>query len=67
MHGTDVVPSKEIARGTINTVINDDKVKFDITYKSKNTTSVAIRVGLIGNKLSSQLLHDKIADNLVKP
>jgi hypothetical protein len=67
MHGTDVVPSKEIAKGTINTVINDDKVKFDITYKSKNTTSVAIRVGLIGNKLSSQLLHDKIADNLVKP
>ncbi|HUN56384.1 MAG TPA: DUF3568 family protein [Smithella sp.] len=67
MHGTDVVPSKEIAKGTINTVINDEKVKFDITYKAKNTTSVAIRVGLIGNKLSSQLLHDKIADNLVKP
>jgi hypothetical protein len=66
MHGTDVVPEKEIAKGTINTLINDEKVKFDITYKSKNTTAVAIRVGLIGNKLSSQLLHDKIADYLVK-
>ncbi|MGP8153098.1 MAG: DUF3568 family protein [Smithella sp.] len=66
MHGTEVVPEKEIARGTINALINDEKVKFDITYKSKNTTTVAVRVGLIGNKLSSQLLHDKIADNLVK-
>ena len=66
MHGTDVVPAKEIAKGTIDTLINDEKVTFDITYKSKNTTAVAIRVGLIGNKLSSQLLHDKIADYLVK-
>ena len=66
MHGIEVVPNKEIAQGTINTLINDEKVKFDITYKSKNLTTVAIRVGLIGNKLSSQLLHDKIADYLVK-
>jgi hypothetical protein len=66
MHGTEVVPNKEIAQGTIETLINDEKVKFDITYKSKNLTTVAIRVGLIGNKLSSQLLHDKIADYLVK-
>ena len=66
MHGIEVVPEKEIAQGTINTLINDEKVKFDITYKSKNITTVAIRVGLIGNKLSSQLLHDKIADYLVK-
>jgi len=66
MHGTDVMPEKEIAKGTINTKINDEKVKFDITYKSKNVTTVAIRVGLIGNKLSSQLLHDKVAENLAK-
>lgn len=66
MRGTEVVPEKEIAKGTIKTLINDEKVKFDITYKSKNTTTVAIRVGLIGNRLSSQLLHDKIADYLVK-
>lgn len=66
MHGTEVVPEKEIAKGTISTKINDEKVKFDITYKSKNVTTVAIRVGLIGNKLSSQLLHDKVAENLAK-
>ena len=66
MHGIEVVPEKEIARGTINAIVNDEKVKFDITYKSKNATTVAIRVGLIGNKPSSQLLHDKIADYLAK-
>lgn len=64
MRGTEVIPEKEIARGTINTLINEEKVKFEVTYKSKNVTSVAIRVGLIGNKLSSQLLHDKVADYL---
>jgi hypothetical protein len=67
MRGTDVIPEKEIARGTINAVINDEKVKFEITYKSKNVTTVAIRVGLLGNRLSSQLLHDKIAENLGRP
>jgi uncharacterized protein YceK len=66
MHGIEVVPNREIAQGTINTLINDEKVKLDIMYKSKNITTVAIRVGLIGNKLSSQLLHDKIADYLIK-
>jgi len=29
-------------------------------------TTVSIRVGLIGNKLSSQLIHDKVRDNLMK-
>jgi hypothetical protein len=66
MHGIEVVPNREIAQGTINTLINDEKVNFEITYKSKNLTTVTIRVGLIGNRLSSQLLHDKIADYLVK-
>jgi hypothetical protein len=66
MHGTEVIPAKEIAKGTIQATISNEKVKFYITYKSKNVTAVAIRVGLIGNKVSSQRLHDKIADNLAK-
>ena len=66
MRGIEVVPAKEIAQGTITTIINDEKVQFNITYKSKDLTAVAIRVGLIGNKLSSQLLHDKIAAHLAQ-
>jgi hypothetical protein len=66
MRGVEVAPAREIAQGTITTVINDEKVYFDIKYKSKNFTTVSIRVGLMGNKLSSQLLHDRIAENLAK-
>ncbi len=66
MRGIEVAPAREIAQGKITTVINDEKVNFDIKYKSKNFTTVSIRVGLMGNKLSSQLLHDKIAENLAK-
>jgi hypothetical protein len=66
MRGIEVTPVKELAQGTIITVINDEKVYFDIKYKSKSFTTVAIRVGVMGNKLSSQLLHDKIAENLAK-
>ena len=66
MRGTEVAPAKEIAQGKISTVINNEKVNFNIKYKSKDLTTVSIRVGLIGNKLSSQLLHDKVAENLAK-
>ena len=64
MRGIEVVPVKEIAQGKITTIINDEKVQFAITYKAKNLTTVAIRIGLIGNKLSSQLIHDRIAEHL---
>jgi hypothetical protein len=66
MRGMEVRPVKEIAQGKISTVINDEKVKIEVTYRSKDQTSVSIRVGLVGNKLSSQRLHDKIAENLAK-
>lgn len=64
MKATDVLPEKEIAQGKITALINDEKVTFSLKYKSKNQTTVSVRVGVIGNKLSSQLIHDKIADNL---
>ena len=66
MRGLDVLPEKEIGKGKISAVINDEKVLISVTYKAKNVTTVSVRVGLIGNKLSSQLIHDKIGDNLVK-
>jgi hypothetical protein len=66
MRGVDVTPVKEIGIGTISAMIENEKVKFAINYKAKNVTTVAIRVGIMGNKLSSQLLHDKISENLAK-
>jgi hypothetical protein len=66
MKGTAVAPSKDISKGTIEAVIDGEKCRFSISYKAKDVTSVAIRVGLVGNKIASQRLHDKVGENLVK-
>ena len=66
MRGKDVKPKREIGIGSINAVINDEDVRFKVTYKNKNLTTVGVRVGFLGNKLSSQLLHDKIYENISK-
>jgi hypothetical protein len=66
MRGKDVKPKREIGMGSIHAVIDDENVKFSVNYKNKNLTSVGIRVGLIGNKLSSQMLHDKIYENITR-
>lgn len=66
MRGKEVQPKREIGTGSIHSTINDENVKINVNYKNKNLTSVGIRVGLLGNKLSSQLLHDKIYENVVK-
>jgi hypothetical protein len=66
MRGLDVERDKMLAKGKIDAVIDDEKVHISVTYKAKNVTTLSIRIGLLGNKLSSQLIHDKILDNLVK-
>jgi hypothetical protein len=66
MRGVDVQPAKEIGNGKISALIDEEKVQIAVTYKDKNVTTVSIRVGLIGNERASRLIHDKIADNLVR-
>ncbi len=66
MNAVDVIPAKEISKGTIDALIDGEKVGFSVTYKAKNLTTVSIRVGMLGDKLASQRLHDKVADYIVK-
>ena len=66
MRGLDVQRDKMLAKGKIEAVIDDEKVQISVTYKAKDVTTVSVRIGLFGNKLSSQLIHDKILDNLAK-
>jgi hypothetical protein len=66
MRGKDVQPKREIGIGSIRSTINDENVILNVAYKAKNLTTVGIRIGLFGNKLSAQLLHDKINDNIAK-
>ena len=66
MRGLDVEPVKEIGSGKISAMIENEKVQIAANYKAKNVTTVSVRVGVMGDRLASQLLHDKIADNLIR-
>ncbi|MBN1827779.1 MAG: DUF3568 family protein [Deltaproteobacteria bacterium] len=66
MKAVDVAPNKEISEGSINAVINDEKVRINVVYKSRNKTTVGIRVGLVGDQQASQYLHDRVTDFLSK-
>lgn len=64
MRGVDVVPDKEIGKGSIEGIIDNEKVRVIITYKAKELTNVSVRVGMLGDKAASQRIHDKIAANV---
>ena len=61
MNATDVFPEKGISKGTLQAIIDSERVRFVIEYRTKDLTSVSIRVGIIGDKSASQRLHDKVA------
>ncbi len=67
LKGTDIRKERKIATGTINAVIQDEKVSISMEYVDKNTTSVAVFVGIAGNNMASKLIHEKIARFLVEP
>ena len=57
----------KIASGTMNAIVYDEKIQILVEYESKNQTLVSVRVGLSGNNIASQLILDKISNNLLKP
>ena len=67
LRALNVQPYKEIGRGKIDAVINEENINLSITYKEKNVTVVVIRVGLFGDRVASQRLRDKIGENIAKP
>ena len=64
MRGVEVMPSRDISNGAIDAVIEGEKGCITVAYKAKDLTSVVIRVGVFGDRLASQRLHDKVAYNL---
>ncbi|MGD0277004.1 MAG: DUF3568 family protein [Syntrophales bacterium] len=58
---------RKIAGGSFNAVIQDDKVIINIEYVAKSDTDVSILVGMGGNNLASQLIHERITKELMKP
>lgn len=66
MRGYDVQPDKGIGEASISSVVESENVRINLKYKAKDVTTVAIRVGVMGNKTSSQLIHDRINENILK-
>lgn len=67
LKATQVVKDKRIGKGEIDAVMSEEKVKVTVFYAEKDLTSVAVRVGLAGNNLASQMILDKIRENLSNP
>lgn len=66
MKASAVEKERKIASGKITATAYDEKVLITVEYISKTQTSVSIRVGLSGNNMASQLIHEKIANKLLR-
>lgn len=66
MKATAVEKNLKIASGTMSAVAQEEKLQIAVEYISKNQTSVSVRVGMSGNNMASQLIHEKIANNILK-
>ena len=66
MKATAVEKNPKIASGSMSAVAQEEKLRISVEYLSKSQTSVSIRVGMSGNNMASQLIHEKIANNILK-
>jgi len=60
MKPTDVERVKKISEGNLRAMIQDERVRIDVTYADKESTLVAVMTGTTGSTLASQLIHDRI-------
>jgi hypothetical protein len=67
LKGNDIQKERKISTGTITAIIQDEKVNISVEYITKDSTSVAVFVGVAGNNMASRLIHEKIAGFLVNP
>jgi len=67
MKATDVERIRKIAQRSFTAMIQDEKVRIMIDYVEKDMTAVSIMVGVSGNNLASQLIHDRITNALKTP
>lgn len=67
LKAVDIEKQRKIAGGTFNAVIQNDKIIINVEYVTKSDTDVSILVGMGGNNLASQHIHERIAKELGKP
>lgn len=57
---------KKIAHGRIAGLVHGEKVTIEVRYDGKDSTEVAVLVGVGGNRIASLFIHDKLDAYLKK-
>lgn len=66
LKATDIQLDRKIQKGTIEAVLDEEKVKITVEYITRTDTSVSVRVGTAGSNVAARYIHDKIESNLKK-
>ena len=63
-----VTNEKHVKIGTASIIatLRGEKITFAVEFKDKYKTDVSILVGLSGSNIASQLIHDRLRQNLMK-
>jgi hypothetical protein len=64
MKAGQLVKERQIASGRITGFVQEEKITIDLEYSARERTSVSIRVGMAGNRISRRLIIEKISNNL---
>jgi hypothetical protein len=67
LNGQQTKKERNISKGSIKTVISDEKVIILVEYIGKDLTSVSVLSGVVGNNMADRIIQDKIAANIGKP
>ncbi|MBN1829633.1 MAG: DUF3568 family protein [Deltaproteobacteria bacterium] len=59
-----VAVNKKIASGAITANLQGEEVAIVVQYVERDITTVAVRVGIAGDNVASQMIHDKIRNRL---
>jgi len=66
MSARDIEKTLKIGKGTLTGNVQDDKVVLQVEFQEKDKTAVSILVGLSGSRIASQLIHDRLRQELAK-
>jgi hypothetical protein len=66
LRGVDVDQDRTIGNGKIKAVVNKQEVRIVVLYTAKNTTTVTIKVGIVGDRDTAQAIGDRIGIYLSK-
>jgi len=67
LKATEVERIRKISQRTLSAMVQDEKVRILVDYVERDLTAVSVMVGMAGNNLASQLIHDRIANALKVP